>query len=300
MSMVNPVVLVTPFVPTAASVVAFEQCKAEIEAMLDGPLAPTNVDMSHAARVFQTIAGNVATHKAALLALGIDEIERLALRAQALTYAHSLHCWTLDSPPSVDSFAAPVSTVRKLLLTELELLELRGVIKKGALKLQGTTGYLAMAEDVRTIASAFLLNWDKVGSHLGGDIQKVNDAIATADRLVTAMAETEEIQEKLKGTTAMRAAAWTLALRSYHQINRGIGYIRYYDGDAGELVPSPFDRRSGIRKKGEDSSVDNAAGTGTSPTAPTAPLPTNGQAQPVNGQANIPPTPVRPTTPFEQ
>lgn len=293
MSMVNPVQPIAQFQPTAASVVAFDRCKAEISEIARGAVEVPRVDLGYAARVFLTIAGNVAPYKEALLKLGVDETDNLVLRAQAMNYAHALHAWTLTTPPSLDTLAAPVYEARRALLAELEILQLRGVFAADAIKLQRTKGYLVVATDVRTIASAFLASWDKVGPEVGNNIQRVNDALVVADRLTAAVAESEEIEEKLQGTAKMRAAAWALALKSFHEINRGIAFIRYHEGDASEIVPSPFDRSDSPRKKPQEETPVVAADPSTAVTAPLPVPPSNG------AQPNIPATPIKPSRPFE-
>lgn len=89
----------------------------------------------------------------------------------------------------------------------------------------------------------------------------------------------------------MRAAAWTLALKCYQQIDRGIGFIRYEEDDEDQIVPSLFDH-SRTRKKREK--------PGTDPNAPAAPSPA---PVPVNGNnattPNSPSSPITPSKPFE-
>ncbi len=291
MSTVDPVVssvAAVPFVPTAASAVAFEKHKAEIEEATKGPLEPLNVDIATSVRVMLTACGNAGPYRAELAKLGQDVVPVLETRAQALSYAHALHQWTLETPSAVETLAAEVMEARRVLVSALELVQLRGVIANTAIKLQGTTSYVAMALDVRAISSAFIASWEQVGKQIGGDIQAVNDAMVLADKLISAVAAAAEIKEKLKGAALTRLAAWTLAVNSYRELQRGIGYIRFHNDDAEQIAPSLFDKAKPRKKvvEGEKPAEDLGALV--------PPAPVNGSASP-----NTPASPIMPSKPFE-
>src|SRR5262249_30534861 len=144
----------------------------------------------------------------------------------------------------------------------------RGRIAGGAVKLQTTNSYLGMAQDVRAICSAFLANWATVGPEIGNNQAHVHAALNSADNLIAAIAKAAEIQEKLKGTALMRAAAWTLARKCFDGVHRGIQFLRYEEGDVDEIVPSIFDTRP---KKKNEKPVEEVV---TSPVIPVPP--TNG------------------------
>ena len=61
---------------------------------------------------------------------------------------------------------------RRVLTIELELVTVRKLIPPGALALEGTTGRLAMAQDVRAISSAFLASWGLVGFSRGAFVAR--------------------------------------------------------------------------------------------------------------------------------
>jgi len=280
-----------PFVPTAASAVAFEKCKAEINEAAKGPLEPLNVDVAFAVRVMLTVCGNAAPYRGELAKTDLDMVPTLEMRAHALSYAQALHQWTLETPSPVETLGQAVIETRRVLVSELELVQLRGIIANTAVKLQGTTSYLAMAQDVRTIGSAFLSAWALVGAQIGGNIQHVNDALVLADKLIAAVAQAAEIKEKLKGTALMRLAAWTLALKSYRDLDRGISFIRYHQDDAEQIVPSLFDKAKPRKKL-----VPETEGPATEPgTTPIAANGSNGSSQP-----NMPASPMAPSKSFDE
>jgi hypothetical protein len=124
-----------------------------------------------------TAAGNTRVYLPELQKLGIDDAEKLEMRAHALSYAQALHSWTLSSPLKIDELAREVTAVRRLLISELDLLVLRGVIASGAVKPQTTNSYIGTAHDVRVIGSAFIACWEKVGPQIGNDKRHVDAAL---------------------------------------------------------------------------------------------------------------------------
>jgi len=189
MTTTNPGTSAAGFTPIAASVAAYEQCKQEIETAAKGPVQQLNADVAFAVRVMLTVAGNTQRFLPELEQLGLTDAKNLAVRANALSYSQALHDWTLKSPARVDVLAAEVMEARRVLNSELELIQLRGLIAKGAVTLQGTTSHLAMAQDVRAIASAFLANWEQVGGQIGNNIDHVHAALVSADSLIAALAQ---------------------------------------------------------------------------------------------------------------
>lgn len=110
--------------------------------------------------------------------------------------------------------------------------------------LRTTTSHRATAEDVRAIATLFLANWSTVGPHIGNGAAHLEEALQAADKLMAALAASDRIQERVRGTSAMRAAAWTLAYRAHRELERCIAFVRFHYEDADHIVPSLF-----IRKK---------------------------------------------------
>jgi hypothetical protein len=280
-----------PFVPTAASAVAFEQTKAEIHEAAKGPLDPVNVDIAFAVRVMLTVCGNAAPYRTELAKVNLDVVPMLETRAHALSYAQALHQWTLDTPSPVEALGQEVIEARRVLASELELVQLRGIIANTAVKLQGTTSYLAMAQDVRTIGSAFLSAWERVGPQIGGNIEHVNNALVLADKLIGAVAQAAEIKEKLKGSALVRQAAWTLALKSYRDLDRGISFLRYHEGDADQIVPSLFDKAK-PRKKLVPEADSSATSASSAQSA--------AEANEGTGQVTPLVSPLAPSKPFDE
>lgn len=171
---------------------------------------------------------------------------------------------------------------------------MRGVLPKGTVTLQMTTSHHATVEDVRAIATVFLANWSKVGAHIGNSAAHVEEALQAADKLMAALAASDQIQEKVRGTSAMRAAAWTLAYRAHRELERSIAFVRFHHEDADHIVPSLFIRMKSRRPAEKEPKKEEQV---LSPVAPAA-APGLGSAQPASAAGNLPSAPVTPTEKF--
>ena len=271
---------------SSRSAVAYEQCKPEFLAASRGTLSALNIDPGLAVRTMLTAVLNAAPYRESIEKLPFcdhDLINKLEPYALGLGYANALLAWQLEGPKPTDALVEELRRTRKVLVTELELVQLRGILPEGSIKLEGTSSYNAMVQDVRAIATVFLANWGTVGPQIGGQSQHVEDALAAADQLVAALAESNQVEAKTESSQLIRLAAWNVAYRAYRELERVIDYLRFHDGDAQLIVPSLFIRGKG--KRGERP-VDEANG---------------GQAEPspAGGETpNLPITPVGPSKPF--
>ena len=72
-----------------------------------------------------------------------------------------------------------------------------------------------------------------------------------ADRLLVAVGERAVSDEVMSTTVRARQAAFTIFVRAYDEVRRGIVYLRWNMGDADEIAPSLYANRV-KRRKGED------------------------------------------------
>lgn len=284
--------------PTGPIAEAYEACEGEILEAAKTECPPVLLDVPYAVRVMTTISGNIAPYRARLATLpdfDMDAVNKLELRTRALTYAHARHAWTLESAPALEVLVEEVKVARRVLNTELELMQVRGLIPQDAVKLQGTTKHLAMAADVNAICSVFRENWAVVSAEIGNKVSHVSAAMASAEKLINAVSRAAEVKEKAKGTSLMRAAAWKLAYASFKEVERGIAYFRFHQGDADVLVPSVFDRSSSGRRDDAETKVEPGIPADGSAN-PLAPTPAGGEpTKPI-----VPVAPILPQKPFDE
>lgn len=273
---------------SSESQAAYEALLPRIVQASKGEVPPLNTDVVQATQAMLTSSINARAFRTELERIGCAAALELEPRALALSYANALFKWSQDELMPLSDSASSLALVRKELVAALNLLALRGVLDAGTVKIQNTTGYLAMADDVRAIATALLARWAEVGSHIGGDRGRVEQALVAADKLTRAVAESEALKEKAQTAAAMRGGAWALALAAYREMQRAIGFLRFYEEDVDAIVPAIFNHGGG--RPAKTSEPANAA-----PAASPSPSPA-----PVNGSANLPATPMAPSQPFEQ
>ncbi len=286
------------------SAMAYEELKSEIEAKAAGECAPLNTDPGHASQVMLTAWASSKRYEGELLKLGCDRALTLEKRALALAHVNALYRWSTEEQVPLEALGEEVQTRRKVLLSELELLQARGLMDKRTVTVQSTVSSLGMAEDVRTIGTAILAKWSTVGAEIGGNEQRIQDALVAADKLLRAVAENEALKEKAKGAAQLRAGAWTLALEAYRELERGMDFIRFYEDDAGQFVPVLFGPSKARRRSAATEGADaDAATTGNGAAPSNAGAAGNGAASngaTANSGTNAPSSPMAPSKSFEE
>ncbi len=275
---------------------AFATKKAEILTRIAQDPPPPTLDVNAAATVMLTIAGNIepllADVQAQLPQIDLELIRDLGVRAEALLFTQSLHTYTFASATGLEETAKRLLEERRVLSTEISLAEMRGALPEGAVALSGTTAYQDVAQDVRGMCTVLLANWDAVGPAIGGRRERVTEVMALADQFVKDIAMAEQIKDRLAGPTALRAAAFQLALESYREVDRVVGFLRFHHDDADKFVPSIYVGGGRPKRKPAKAASEGRADESvpTAQPAPTIPAGTGG--------ANVPANKVTPTGGF--
>ncbi len=276
---------------------AFTTKKAQLIALISKtPQSPT-LDVNNAATVMLTVWENIKPLMPEIEKLDgfvdVALIKELPVRAEALFFTNALHGYAFTAASGLDDGARRLIEERKTLTTEITLAVMRGALPEGAITQSGTIGYQDVAQDVRGMCIILLANWDAVGPAIGGRRERITEVMALADRFVKDIAMGERIKDRLTGPTALRAAAFQLALESYREIDRVVSFLRFYFDDAEKYVPSIYvgggrpKRRSAKSSEGtKDAETPSQPGT---PAAPPAAA---------SGASNVPTNKVTPTGGF--
>jgi hypothetical protein len=258
---------------------AFTETAQERAALSAEELITPNVDVAKAA---QTVFGALEAlrrhereveHLLREHAVTTDALERYALAA--------LHANALDLPET--ALPAPVAALldegyalRELMLDSAELLAKCGHLDAETVAaIRAGTGPTDAANDLIALGDIFRRHW----SRLKAMTPVTPEQVRRASELGTSVSRS-------LGRRAQRSTvhaddctrAWTLLARAYDEWRRAIGYVRYHEGDADDVAPSP------LRNRGRASAP--------APTQPEAdsgatPAVTNGTATPAvtNGTA---------------
>jgi hypothetical protein len=238
---------------------ALDVLRPELAALPGDNLEPIRLDIVPAVVAALGVLASVKRFRAQVASeLGetaATHIDRLETTAQACGRAHAIHL-TLIHGTGVEAMAGELSKTRKILLLEAESLVAQKRLTSTLLgSLVGGTGYKQMCGDVIQIVSALRGEWPAIESFTGVKTLELDRAEALANEVATIIGENEMATSPSSPSADLRQRAYTLFVRTYDQVRRQIGYLRWEEGDADEIAPSLFAGRR-ARKHDDDESVD--------------------------------------------
>lgn len=231
---------------------AFELLRTEIEAIPVESLLPINLDIPHAVRSGLTAARNLewlALTIAKLPEFDARPVKHLRTYALALLYTHERATepgYEVDPLPSLLVEATPL---RDVMLRLAELLASIGLVSaERVAAIRRGHGHADTADDLLALGRLFDELWDRIRNNALVTRAMVDRAIALSVELQDALAEREKgFPNPLVAPTDrrhVRAQAYTAFVRVYSQAQRAVTYLRWDQGDAQQIVPSLYHRRS--------------------------------------------------------
>ena len=258
---------------------AYEQVLPRALALPDAEIGPARLDVARAVDVALGSLQRVAPLHEELEAFSefdVGTLDELRQLSEALFRAHARATRVSGDDP-VAVLADEGYALRRHLLTAARALAAGGVLAEARIaEISAGRGYLDLATDLQALRETFLDAREAIdGKTLVTDPDlrragqlgpELRDALAVRD--VGSNVEPDAIE--------IRARIFVLFRNSYESLRRAVYFIRWDEGDAGELVPSLFTQR---RRRSADR-VDDVAATeasaqdtaGSSPAAPTRSL----------------------------
>jgi hypothetical protein len=157
-------------------------------------------------------------------------------------------------------------------------------------ELKGVNGYKNVAQDLQVLATMMQAAWPKIQGKSPTQAEHLPLALRTSARLFRVVGLREQGPAQIEEAADRRLRAFTVTLRVYEDVRRGISYLRARQGDGETIAPSLFPGKTkfGKKEKPEDKPVDGQQPTGgtapatppavVAPTAPPAPPATSGSA----------------------
>jgi len=182
---------------------------------------------------------------------------------------------------------------REIVLADATNLAVRGLVPADRLgELRGPVSPQATAFDVLAILKLLEAHEEQIGDKSSLTAEEKAQAKAQAERVLQALTARAFSDEEVAEATRQRQAAFTLFVRAYEEVKRGVVFLRWHEGDADELLPSLYSLKVGRRPRTTGSEVAKGSdSTGEAPTASSSGPGSGG----VNGRPG-PSTPVA-TTP---
>jgi hypothetical protein len=154
------------------------------------------------------------------------------------------------------------------MLGSAELLVLFGVFPAARVAaIRSGTGHADTASDLLALGCLFDELWSQVHGRVPVTREMIARAIALSTELQRALGVRQAEPDPLTAPTDrrfVRAQAFTLFAKAYEEAQRGVTFLRWYQGDAHRIVPSLYPRRS--RKSG--AATDAAEDLTSEPTEP--------------------------------
>jgi len=229
---------------------AFEQCRAEAEAIPAEALLPVNVDIPSISLVALGALPNVMRLRpevalvSAAHAASIDRLERCALAA---AHAHTRHLAEAEPEGQLGPLVADLLKTRQLLEHDARALANRGLLDGSRLaELENKTSHKSVAFDVMLRCTLFRNDWPKVQNRTAVVEADLQQAESLADRLANLVAS-RDIKDPATEATVIRQRMFTLLVTTYDDIRRAIGYIRWKEDDVDVYAPSLY-RNNGQRR----------------------------------------------------
>jgi hypothetical protein len=285
-----------------ASSAAYEAALPEIEAVAETDLSKIVVDvMTVVPRVLGKLP-KLRELRPSILEempkLDITKFDKLEMYTLALFRAQTALAFATKDDHGLPERAERLVKVRELWLAELTVLRTRGFVSGEPSGLLGPNGYKNVAFDVTACAQFIRSNWSAMAGKSNITMAEVEEVEKLAD-YVTAMVQLRlESGDAAQRATLLRNKAFTLFLEAYEVARRAATAIRWDEGDAEDFAPSLYSGRTKKRElrgaeptapAGSNLGVPNASASTVTPSPAAAP-----------GLPNVPPSPVLPSTRFEE
>lgn len=273
---------------------AFTALRAEIEAVPDEALPPTNLHVARAARRGLAVAERIEPLLPALGRLeGLDASLVAKLRAYALAVLHAdeLASEVGVPVPRLPALLEEAYPLRDVMLRGAELLAVVGLVSpERVAAIRSGQGHADTAGDVQALGRLYLELWDRVHD-------KTPVTRAMAERAISLSAELNEAlgvrelgeDDPLSDPSdpgRLRSRAFWLFLRAYEECRRGVTFLRWHQGDAGAIVPSLY-VRGPRRRPGAVTEGDAHDGSADAPVGTDAGHESEGPRPPVRGPSSL-------------
>ncbi len=120
-----------------------------------------------------------------------------------------------------------------------------------------TRGHQSVGFDLMTLTQVLRPRWDELVSRTGISDAELTDAELLAERLLNLLSSRKELRDGIRAATLTRAQAFKLFMDTYGQVRRAVLYLRYEEGDADEITPSPY--RGRVKRRGKVSAAKASA-----------------------------------------
>ncbi|AKV02155.1 hypothetical protein AKJ09_08818 [Labilithrix luteola] len=212
-------------------------------------LLPVNLGPREVVRSVFAVIPAVAPLRARLATLtefDINNVDKLATYANGLGYAQTVYETSSAPQEEMAKYLEEATRRREVLLADAQALTKHELIGAKQLdELKGSTGYANVAADLGILVRVFRAGWDRIASKTAVTAEDLDKAEGLSEYLLRSTAQRAKKPDLLAAAAEDRQRAYTLVLRAYDEVRRGITYLRWHEGDADKIVPSLWAGRGG-------------------------------------------------------
>jgi hypothetical protein len=226
----------------------FQRVEEEVRGVTDKDLQPLNLD---AASVVTTVLGNLPEIRAlraemeALPGVDVALVDKLSDYAHALGHAHGAYRAASERADGVVELAEAVTSLRDLLHSDAKALAKRELLAAARVaKLRTGPGYKNVAFDTVGLVQLFRERWAEIDNRTAVEKSELDHAQNLAARLLIAVGLRDEAPALVSAAAKLRQQAFTLLNGAYDEARRAVLFLRWHHGDADQIAPSLWARRS--------------------------------------------------------
>lgn len=275
---------------------AFKSLQPKYMALKVAELVAVNADV--------TTVVNAATRAATVVAPMEPEIRRLPdyegnegqqlqESADALDFAEAEYRVALKTADELSDTAQEIGETRGRFVEDLRNAANHKLIDPGYLNgYTGENGHNNLISDVRLLCRVYRKNWEPLSGKTCRTLEELDRAEKVLHRMEHLISTKGLDSTTVTQAADMRTRAFTLVVQRHDKVRRAVGFIRWEQGDADELVPSLYANRGGKKKQSEKEEPQQP---GAQPQQPQQP--TMGPNGPFVTTPATPAAPTGPTTP---
>ncbi|HEY4106916.1 MAG TPA: hypothetical protein VGM44_23610 [Polyangiaceae bacterium] len=221
---------------------AYEQVFDRSRSLDQGELVAVNIDIPNAVVLVVGIAPAVRALRGKLAQLPEFELENVDLLetyAQALGHAHA-QMTIVPARIGTSALKQEALALRDILLADAAALEARRLISTKALKEVREECRSRLAFGLLNLATLLRTAWPKIAGRPTIAQAELNQVETLVDRLMCQPDEQESVRADASARSEQRQRNFTLLVRAYEQVRRGVAYFHWSHGEVDCIVPSLY------------------------------------------------------------
>jgi hypothetical protein len=254
----------------------FRALLPELEAIPVCDILTVNLDVSAAVSTVLGTLPEVQSLREEMLrelpALDITCVDRLEEYAHALLYAQARCVTRSETRDDLMALAEEGMRTRTVLYSDATALCCRGLIdEKRIADYKGLNGYRNIASDIHILVSVMLENWEALEGKCPAQRSELERAWKVANGLLRLIGLREQAPAAAAKSANDRGRAYTLFIRAYDEVRRGVTWLRWRTRDADDIAPSLYAGRK--RRRADASQGPAEPAVAPTPIAPEVDLP---------------------------